>query len=71
MYFIREITKEDVALINVWRNDPELASHLGAPFAYISQETGFSDCSHMIKTFRKYKNITPKQFRMQNTKTLH
>lgn len=36
---------------------------------YISQETGFSDCSHMIKTFRKYKNITPKQFRMQNTKS--
>ena len=38
---------------------------------YISQETGFSDCSHMIKTFRKYKNITPKQYRLQNTKTLH
>lgn len=38
---------------------------------YISQETGFSDCSHMIKTFRKYKNITPKQYRIQNTKTLH
>jgi len=35
---------------------------------YISQETGFSDCSHMIKTFKKYKNTTPKQFRMQNTK---
>lgn len=34
---------------------------------YISQETGFSDCSHMIKTFKKYKNITPKQFRLQNT----
>ena len=38
---------------------------------YISQETGFSDCSHMIKTFRKYKNITPKQYRLQNTKALH
>ena len=38
---------------------------------YISQETGFSDCSHMIKTFRKYKNITPKQYRLQNTKVLH
>lgn len=38
---------------------------------YISQATGFADCSHMIKTFRKYKNITPKQFRMQNTKILH
>lgn len=34
---------------------------------FISQETGFSDCSHMIKTFKKYKNVTPKQYRLQNT----
>ena len=34
---------------------------------YISQETGFSDCSHMIKSFRKLKGITPKQFRMKHT----
>lgn len=32
---------------------------------YISQETGFSDCSHMIKAFKEYKGITPKQFRLQ------
>lgn len=31
---------------------------------FISQETGFSDCSHMIKTFKKYKNTTPKQYRL-------
>ncbi len=30
---------------------------------YISQETGFSDCSHLIKSFKKYKGVTPKQFR--------
>lgn len=30
---------------------------------YISQETGFSDCSHFIKNFKKYKGVTPKQFR--------
>lgn len=30
---------------------------------YISQETGFSDCSHFIKSFKKYKGVTPKQFR--------
>lgn len=30
---------------------------------YISQETGFSDCSHFIKNFKKYKSVTPKQFR--------
>ena len=32
---------------------------------YISQETGFSDCSHLIKTFKKWKNETPKQYRMR------
>lgn len=30
---------------------------------YISQETGFSDCSHMIKCFRKAKGVTPGQYR--------
>lgn len=33
--------------------------------SYISQETGFSDCSHFIRVFRQQKGITPKQFRMQ------
>jgi AraC-like DNA-binding protein len=33
---------------------------------YISQETGFSDCSHLIRTFKKKTDITPKQFRMQH-----
>lgn len=30
---------------------------------YISQETGFSDCSHLIKTFKQKSGLTPKQFR--------
>lgn len=34
--------------------------------SYISQETGFSDSSHLIKTFRKWKGITPRQFRIQH-----
>lgn len=33
---------------------------------YISQETGFSDCSHLIRTFKKKTGITPKQFRMKH-----
>lgn len=33
----------------------------------ISSETGFSDSSHMIKSFKKLRGITPKQFRMKNT----
>ncbi len=31
---------------------------------YICQETGFTDCSHLIKSFKKYKGVTPKQFRL-------
>ena len=38
--------------------------------AQISQETGFSDSSHLIKCFRNKYNITPKQFRMKNPSTL-
>ncbi len=34
---------------------------------YISQETGFSDCSHLIKSFKRLKGITPKQFRMAHS----
>ncbi len=30
---------------------------------YISQETGYSDCSHMIRTFKNLNGITPKQYR--------
>lgn len=35
--------------------------------SYISQETGFSDSSHLIKTFRNWKGITPKQYRSSHT----
>lgn len=30
---------------------------------YIRQETGFCDCSHLIRAFREEKGATPKQFR--------
>lgn len=33
--------------------------------SFISQQTGFSDCSHFIRSFKKYRGITPKQFRLQ------
>lgn len=31
---------------------------------YISQQTGFSDCSHFIRCFKKHIGLTPKQFRL-------
>lgn len=62
--------KEYIEYIRVTKTE-DLLLYTDYDLSYISQETGFSDCSHMIKTFRKYKNITPKQFRMQNTKALH
>ncbi|MBR5712038.1 MAG: helix-turn-helix transcriptional regulator [Lachnospiraceae bacterium] len=31
----------------------------------ISMETGFADCSHLIKVFRRWKDVTPKQYRLQ------
>ncbi len=34
---------------------------------YISQETGFSDSSHLIKIFKRNKGVTPKQFKRMKT----
>lgn len=36
--------------------------------SFISQETGFSDCSHLIRTFKRLRGITPKQFKMKRKK---
>ena len=30
---------------------------------YISGHTGYSDCSHLVRDFRKFRNMTPGQFR--------
>ena len=32
---------------------------------YVSQETGYSDCSHMIKEFKAVKGITPGKYRRE------
>lgn len=59
--------KEYIEYIRVTKTE-DMLLFTDYDMTYISQAAGFSDCSHMIKTFRKYKNITPKQFRIQNTK---
>ena len=35
---------------------------------YISRETGYADCSHMIKDFRRLKQTTPGQYRLDRKK---
>lgn len=41
----------------------ELLRLTNLDLTYISQETGFADCSHLIRTFKRKKGITPKQWR--------
>ena len=35
---------------------------------YIAQETGFYDCSHFIRQYKKWRGITPKQERLKHAK---
>ena len=38
-YKLRDLRKEDMAVINEWRNDPELIENVCAPFRFINLET--------------------------------
>ncbi len=35
------------------------------PVTAVAYDCGFNDCSYFIKTFKKYKNITPRQYQLQ------
>ena len=37
--YLRELTREDIKTINVWRNDKELADQLGANFHFVNLES--------------------------------
>ena len=37
--------------------------------SFIATETGFADCSHLIRSFKKRYDITPKQFRLKHQTT--
>ncbi len=54
--------KEYIERMRVFRAE-EFLLFSGQDLNYISQQTGFSDCSHFIRCFKKYKGITPGQFR--------
>lgn len=59
--------KEYIETMRVFKVE-EYLSFTDFDLTYISQETGFSDCSHMIKSFRRINGITPKQFRLRHKK---
>ncbi len=62
--------KEYIEQMRLYRVE-ELLLYTDFDLNYIAQETGYSDCSHMIKSFKRSKGVTPKQFRLQNTKDVH
>ena len=57
--------KEYIELIRICKAE-ELLLFTDCDLSYISQETGFADSSHLIKTFRKLKGMTPKQYKTKN-----
>lgn len=54
--------KEYIEFIRVCKAE-DLLLFTDSDLSYISQETGFADSSHLIKTFKKWKGITPKQYK--------
>lgn len=44
----------------------EMVLYSSFDLSYIAQETGFADCSHLIRTYKKLKGITPKQARLNS-----
>ncbi len=59
--------KEYIEFIKVCKAD-ELLLFTDYSLNYISQETGFTDCSHFIRIYKKMKGITPKQRRLTHLK---
>lgn len=56
--------KEYIEFIRVCKADT-LLLYTDKTLDYISQETGFTDASHFIRTYKKIRNITPKQRRTE------
>ena len=58
--------KEYIEFIRVCKADT-LLLYTDKTLDYISQETGFTDSSHFIRTYKKIRGITPKQRRIRQT----
>lgn len=50
MYRLRELQRKDLAIINQWRNDPELIAFLGAPFRFINLDVDIAWFDHYMQT---------------------
>lgn len=57
--------KEYIELMRVTKAE-DMLLFTSKSLSWIAQETGFSDSSHLIKTFRRWKENTPKQFRLDH-----
>ncbi|WP_455716498.1 AraC family transcriptional regulator [Anaerosporobacter sp.] len=58
--------KEYISSIRI-RKAKDLLMYTDLDQNYISQDTGFSDCSHFIRVFKQMEGITPKQYRIKNS----
>lgn len=50
MYRLRELQRKDLAIINQWRNNPELIAFLGAPFRFINLDVDIAWFDHYMQT---------------------
>jgi len=57
--------KEYIEFVRICKADT-LLLYTDKTLDYISQETGFTDASHFIRTYKKIRGITPKQRRTEN-----
>lgn len=56
--------KEYIEYVRVSKAE-EMVLYSDYDLSCIAQETGFADCSHFIRVYKKFKGQTPKQVRMQ------
>lgn len=57
--------KKYIEFVRLFRAE-DLLLFTNQDMSYISQETGFSDCSHFIKAFKEKYGMTPKQYRTKH-----
>lgn len=64
--FFRSITHQTpMGYVNMYRIEraAHLLNHTDMPITSVCMECGFNDSSNFIKVFRKYKGVTPNQYR--------